>query len=101
MYKERQELILKRTFHRLISYSLTLVCLLTILAVPGRAANILYSDVPQDAWYMDGVEYVTKNGIMAGTGKGKIRVRAVTSIETANAIAAISAYSPIPWLIII
>ena len=71
MYKERQELILKRTFHRLISYSLTLVCLLTVLTVPGRAANILYSDVPQDAWYMDGVEYVTKNGIMAGTGKGK------------------------------
>ena len=48
-----------------------MVCLLTMLAVPGRAVNILYSDVPQDAWYMDGVEYVTKNGIMAGTGKGK------------------------------
>ena len=69
--KERQELILKKTIHRLISYSLTMVCLLTMLAVPGRAVNILYSDVPQDAWYMDGVEYVTKNGIMAGTGKGK------------------------------
>lgn len=46
-------------------------CLLTTLAVPGHAVNSLFSDIPSDAWYLDAVEYVTQNGIMAGTGKGK------------------------------
>lgn len=30
-----------------------------------------YSDVPKDAWYVEPVEFVTKKGLMVGTGDGR------------------------------
>lgn len=62
---------MKKMLQQKMAYILVVVCVLTMLNVPGHAAGSSYQDIPSTAWYKDAVDYVTRNGIMTGTGKEK------------------------------
>lgn len=56
----------RKTFCRLLA--LVLVFVLGFAAIPASAAP--YSDVENDQWYADAVEYVTAEGLFAGNADG-------------------------------
>ena len=41
------------------------------LALPARAAEAGYEDVPEDAWYAQAAAYCRENGLMDGTSAGR------------------------------
>lgn len=48
-------------------------------AVPPSAAAAGFRDVKQNAWYADAVQYVSSQGLMAGTGSGFFRPNQFTT----------------------
>ena len=50
--------------------ALLLVLCMVIAIIPMAAADKIYADVDSNAWYHDAVQYVSRNGLMTGTGEG-------------------------------
>jgi len=51
--------------------ALLLAVMMVISSIPVvAAAGEAYTDVTADAWYYDNVQYVSRNGLMTGTGEG-------------------------------
>jgi len=50
--------------------ALLLAAILVVTALPAAAAEV-YTDVADGAWYAGDVQYVSRNGLMAGIGGGK------------------------------
>ena len=51
--------------------ALLLAVMMVVSAIPVvAAAGEAYTDVTADAWYYDNVQYVSRNGLMTGTGEG-------------------------------
>lgn len=61
---------MKRRTSRLLSILLVFVMALALLPGTAFADGSPFSDVAENAWYYDAVEYVYENGIMSGTGGG-------------------------------
>ena len=66
----------KKMLSRLIS-----LCMVTamMLCITPAASAADFSDVPADAWYREAVDYVSDNGLMAGTGNGQFSPNATMS----------------------
>jgi len=56
-----------RKSKRILSMVTLAVLILSLLPISGMAATVYYTDIPSDAWYLEGVNYVTENNIMTGT----------------------------------
>ena len=61
---------MKNTIKKLTSVLLAVLMLLTVFVVPISAER-LFSDVPEDAWYAQAVEYAYGKGYMNGVGGGR------------------------------
>ena len=59
---------MKRGVSALLSLALLLCCSVTACAASPSGNG--YSDVPENAWYTEAVQYLTGHGIMNGTGNG-------------------------------
>ena len=51
-----------------LTFILAILFLFLLVAPAAAATHTAYSDVPRNAWYYSAVDYVTKSGIMNGTG---------------------------------
>ena len=60
---------MKKGVSALLSLVLLLCCSATACAASPSENG--YSDVPENAWYADAVQYLTGYGIMYGTGNGR------------------------------
>lgn len=66
----------KKVLSRLMSFYMVLTMMLCIVPTASAAS---FSDVPTDAWYREAVDYVSDNGLMAGTGNGQFSPNATMS----------------------
>lgn len=67
LQKERKVESMKKTISILLAVALLAVC----LVVPITAANHPFTDVSDNAWYADNVQFVYEKGLMAGTAADK------------------------------
>ncbi len=58
----------KKMLSRLLSLCMALAM---VLCIAPSAFAAEFSDVPANAWYREAVDYVSDNGLMAGTGSGQ------------------------------
>ena len=59
--------------------SIAAAALLLATAPAAFAANTGFTDVPNNAWYAEAVQYVTDNGLMSGTGNNQFSPNAATT----------------------
>lgn len=55
---------------RFLALGLSLVLLTALLAVPASAAGLPFTDIPEDYYLYDEIQYVYENNLMEGTGNG-------------------------------
>ena len=67
LQKERKVEPMKKTISVLLAVALLVVC----LVVPITAADHPFTDVSDNAWYADNVQFVYEKGLMAGTAADK------------------------------
>ncbi len=56
---------------KFVALLLAAALLLGALALPVSAAELPFTDVPDNIWYTDAVKYAYENGLFNGDGKGK------------------------------
>lgn len=56
---------------KFISPLLTFCLFLTLFSITVSASPSSFSDVPDNAWYADSVQFVSQKGLMGGVGSGK------------------------------